>query len=395
MLYNYNLLDNIKKTGDYMLKGYDRIKIESKADSLDYGKLNYHVLESMGDWVRVIDENGLVIYANRAMKKDLGDDIIGMKCYEVICNDKACNSCITKRSMATGEIIQKEEIIKGKTYSVKSSPVKNSDGIIIASVEVFRNVTRERKLELELINKNKKMNNDLEFSKRLQQRILPKKEKIQNLSLDYIYKPSETLSGDMFDMYSIDEENIGVYISDVVGNGVSAALMTMFIRQTMRLMNDDPTRPSDVLRDLHKRFLALDLEAGYYFTIFFGIFNTKTKKLKYVNAGHNCMPVRYNKENDIIDIIENKGYPISSLLEDISFEEKEIQINTGDKILFYTDGVTEARDYSGREFGLKRLINVIKEDPKDMLGAVEKTVFKHSFGEIEDDFALLLLEILY
>ena len=238
------------------------------------------------------------------------------------------------------------------------------------------------------------MNNDLEFSKRLQQRILPKKEKIQNLNLDYIYKPSETLSGDMFDMYSIDKENIGVYISDVVGNGVSAALMTMFIRQTMRLMRDDPTKPSNVLRELHRRFLSLGLEAEYYFTIFFGIFNTKTKKLKYVNACHNCMPIKYNRKKGNLDVLENKGYPISSLLEDISFEEKEVQVYQDDKILFYTDGVTEARDYTGREFGLNRLIDVIKENSVDTLASIEETVFKHSFGEIEDDFALLLLEII-
>lgn len=377
-----------------MLKETDFINIDKRSERLDYGKLNYHVLEGMADWVRVIDEDGIVIYANKAMKDDLGEDIIGRKCYEVICNSEACHSCITNRSMATGEIIQKEEIIKGKTYSVKSSPVKNSRGVIIAAVEVFRNVTRERKLELELINKNRKMNSDLEFSKRLQQKMLPKKEKIQNVNLNYIYKPSETLSGDMFDMYAIDKEHIGVYISDVVGNGVAASLMTMFIRQTMRVMTDDPASPSDRLQELHKRFLDLSLEAEYYFTIFYGIFNTRTKKFRYVNAGHNCMPIRYNKEKDIIEVIENKGYPISSLLENITFKEKEIQIDTGDKILFYTDGVTEARDYSGREFGLEKLIDVIKTNPKEMLRAIEETVFKHSFGEIADDFALMLLEIL-
>ncbi|OLS03021.1 SpoIIE family protein phosphatase [Tissierella creatinophila] len=378
-----------------MLKETDFIKIDKRSEKLDYGKLNYHVLEGMADWVRVIDEDGIVIYANKAMKDDLGEDIIGRKCYEVICNSKACRSCITNRSMATGEIIQKEEIIQGKTYSVKSSPVKNSKGVIIAAVEVFRNVTRERKLELELINKNRKMNSDLEFSKRLQQKMLPKNGKIRNVNLDYIYKPSETLSGDMFDIYTIDEEHIGVYISDVVGNGVAASLMTMFIRQTMRVMTDDPASPSDRLQELHKRFLSLSLEAEYYFTIFYGILNTRTKKFRYVNAGHNCMPIRYNIEKDIIEVIENKGYPISSLLKKITFKEKEIQIDSGDKILFYTDGVTEARDYSGREFGIERLIDVIKTNPDEMLRSIEDTVFKHSFGEIADDFALMLLEILY
>lgn len=376
-----------------MLKGNNLIKQYRGSERLDFHSLDYHVLEGMADWVRVIDENGMVVYANKSMKKALGDDIVGKKCYEVICKAKACNSCITQRSVATGQILQKEEVINGKTYSVKSSPVKNSKGTIIAAVEVFRNVTRERKLELELINKNRKMSDDLEFSKRLQQKILPKKGQIQNMGVDYIYRPSETLGGDMFDIYEIDEENIGIYISDVVGSGVSASLMTMFIRQTMRLMTDDPTRPSAALQQLHKRFLDLDLEAEYYFTIFYGTLNTMTKKFKYVNAGHNCMPIRYNIKGDMIEVIENKGFPISSLLSEISFEEKELQVYSGDKILFYTDGVTEARDYSGREFGLKRLTNIIRTNPEDILHFIEETVFEYSFGEIADDFALLLLEI--
>ena len=73
-------------------------------------------------------------------------------------------------TLLTGEVLQKEEVIKGKYYSVKSSPIKNSEGNIVASVEVFRDVTRERRLELELVNKNAKMINDLEFAKRIQER---------------------------------------------------------------------------------------------------------------------------------------------------------------------------------------------------------------------------------
>lgn len=379
--------------GDCMLRENRYIDTGRDQVDIEYGRLNFHVLESMGDWVRIIDKEGYVVYTNKSMKEALGRDIIGKKCHEAIGKEEACNSCINEKSIATGQIMQKEETIDGQMYSVKSSPVKNSNDEIIATVEVFRNITRERKLELELIKKNKKMNDDLEFSKRLQERILPKEERIGNLELDYIYKPSETLSGDMFDIYRIDEENIGIYISDVVGNGVSASLMTMFVRQTMRFIKEDPEKPSDILEELHKRFLSLGLEAEYYFTIFFGVFNIETKKFKYVNAGHNCMPVRYNLKEGKIDAIENKGYPISSLLKEISFEEKSIQIEKNDKLLFYTDGVTEARDYSGREFGLDRLIEVIKRDTENVLKTIEKTVSKYTFGEIADDFALLLLEV--
>ena len=141
----------------------------------EYSILNYHVLESMADWVRVVDINGTIIYANEAMKKALGDDLIGKKCYQSIGKDEPCGFCISKKSIKTNETVQKEEIIDGRYYSVKSSPVLDSNNEVIAAVEVLRDVTRERKLELELIERNQKMVKDLRFAKRLQHRILPKK----------------------------------------------------------------------------------------------------------------------------------------------------------------------------------------------------------------------------
>lgn len=359
---------------------------------VDYSLLNYHVLEGMADWVRVINKEGIVIYANKAMKDALGENIVGQKCYETICNTEECKFCITTRSMESGDTVQKEEIINENYYSVKSSPVRNTKGEIFAAVEVFRNVTRERKLEQDIIGKNRKMNKDLQFAKRIQEKILPRKGEVEGLSLDYIYKPSEMLSGDMFDMYNVDENHIGIYISDVAGNGVAASMMTMFIRQTMRIMKDNIINPSKALRELHKRFLSLNLEADNYFTIFYGVYDKVNRIFRYANAGHNCIPIRYNCCE--MGLLETKGFPISFVLDDINYEEKEIQLDMGDKILFYTDGITEARDYSGREFGLDSVIDIVKKHPEDILNVIEDKIINYSWGEQADDFAIVLLEVM-
>lgn len=366
------------------------LSVASKA--VEYGILDYHVLEGIADWVRVVDTDGIIVYANKSMKEELGEKIVGIPCSESHCGLNNCNFCITKRSIETGEIIQKEEKIYGNYYSVKSSPVKNSKGEIYAAVEVFRDVTRERKLELELIGKNKKINRDLQFAKRIQEKILPKKGARESVKLDYIYKPSEILSGDMFDMFNIDDDHIGIYISDVSGKGIAASMMTMFIRQSMRVMKDDIKNPSDALSELHKRFLSLNLEVDNYFTIFYGIYNRKTHMFKYVNAGHNCIPIRYNKKD--LQLLYNKGYPITSLFDQIVYEEKSIKLEPGDKILFYTDGITEARDSSGKEFGLDQVLDIIKEHPNNILNIIEDNIINHSWGEQQDDFAIVLLEVI-
>ncbi len=357
-----------------------------------YEVFDYDVLEGIADWVRVIDKDGIVIYANKAMKEELGEEIVGLPCGESYCGLNNCTFCITKRSIKTGEIIQKEEKIYGKFYSIKSSPVKNSNGNIYAAVEVFRDVTRERNLEHELIGKNKKIHKDLQFAKRIQEKILPMKGESESVKLDYIYKPSEILSGDMFDMFNIDDDHIGIYISDVSGKGIAASMMTMFIRQSMRVMKDDIKSPSATISELHRRFLSLNMEADNYFTMFYGIYNRKTRTFKFVNAGHNCIPIRFNDNGT--DLLYNKGYPITSLFEKIEYREKSIQLLKGDKIFFYTDGITEARDFSGREFGLDQVMEIIKKREDDILNVIEDKIINHSWGEQQDDFAIVLLEVI-
>lgn len=357
------------------------------------GILNYHVLESMADWVRVIDKEGNIIYANKTMKDELGHDIIGKKCYTSYEQTDFCNFCITERTINTGEIVQKEQMIFGKHFSIKSSPVTNSKGEIYAAVEVFRDVSRERKLELELIKKNKKMRTDLGFARRIQEKILPNKGRFYNLNVDYIYNPSEMLSGDMFDIFPIDSEHVGIYISDVSGHGVAASMTTMFIRQTMRSIKDDILSPACALTELHRRFKDLNLEVDKYFTIFYAVLNTSTYKVKYANAGHNCIPLKYNNKDSNIELLKVKGYPIVLLFQEIKYEEKIIQLERNDKLLLYTDGITEMKSRDGIEFGVEGLIKLIEEDKNISLPEIEETIINYSWAEQEDDFAIVLVEI--
>lgn len=368
-------------------------QVSKNHEMIDPEILNHQVLEGIADWVRVVDSTGIIIYANKAMKKDLGDNIVGISCNKAHCQLERCEFCITERSIATGKVYQKEEYINGNYYSIKSSPVRDENKDIFAAVEVFRNVTRERRLELELINKNKKMSKDLRFAKKIQGKMLPEKGSKNGIKLDYIYKASEMLSGDMFDIFTIDKDNVGIYISDVAGNGVSASMMTMFVRQTMRGMEEDLINPALTLKDLHRRFLSLNLEVENYFTIFYGVYNKTSGKFRYANAGHNCMPIKFNDSDKDVNILEIKGFPINSLIKEVDYKEEEVTLKKGDKVLFYTDGVTEARNTIGKEFGINGVVDIVEKRPENILKSIDMEVLSYSWGEQEDDFAIVLFEI--
>ncbi|NMA86440.1 MAG: serine/threonine-protein phosphatase, partial [Tissierellia bacterium] len=213
-----------------------------------------------------------------------------------------------------------------------------------------------------------------------------------NLQIEHLYKPCEMLSGDIFDIYYIDEDNIGIYICDVVGHGVTASMMTMFVRQTMRAIKDDILSPSKALSELHQKFIALDLDTDKYFTIFYGVFNTKDRSFKYSNGGHNCVPIKINDEE--ISLLKINGFPISLIFNEVSYIEKEIKLNSGDKILFYTDGITEAKNIHGEEFEIDGVLKIIEENEEDILNKIVYNVERFRWGEQKDDLAMVLMEVL-
>ncbi|MTI46444.1 SpoIIE family protein phosphatase [Sporosalibacterium faouarense] len=355
-------------------------------------RLNYDILDGMVDWVRVIDTNNIIIYANKPMKDELGEDIVGSVCYTALGKCCSCKRCITNTTITTGFPSEKEESVGDKIYSVKSSPVKDKDGNIYAAVEVFRDVTRERILEREIKKKNKKMSKDLNFAKTLQEKILPSKGQYDNVNIDYIYRPSEMLSGDIFDIFHIDKNHIGIYISDVVGHGVTSSMMTMFIRQTMKAIKDEIFEPGKALSELHKRFLSLNLDDDRYFTIFYGVLDKRDNIFKYANGGHNSIPILFNK--DRFRLLEATGFPISYLFENIEYEEKLIKLKQRDKVVFYTDGIIEAKNNLREQFGLDRLVNIVKNSKDKLINNIEREIYDFKCDEQEDDFAILTMEIL-
>lgn len=348
------------------------------------------IVDGMIDWVRVVDKNNTVLYANKKMQEDLGEEIIGKKCYEVLCRNNRCEYCISGTTLEDGSIMRKQYNFGNRTYMIVSSPLYDDDGEIEGSVEVFRDITNEVLLAEKIKEKNKKLNDDINFAKNMQKRMLPPRGMYNGVSIDYLYESSESLSGDFFDVFEIDENNTGIYICDVVGHGVTASLLTIFVRQSLRTIAKGAMSINKIMKELHKTFLSLNLDYDKYFSVFFGIYNKISLEFKYVNAGHNSVPVLIHGEN--IKMLKSKGYPIANIFDNVSYDVSRINLHVGDKLLFYTDGITEAANDEGVQFGVENLIKTIKSDGnilKNIKSAVD------NFNKVQkDDYAVLLAEII-
>lgn len=353
--------------------------------------LNFQILNGIADLIRVIDASNNVVFVNRSMEKLLGGNENFMYCSLDNLENSLCNTEITQRSLRTGEIIQREEKFNGKYYSVKCSPILDSNRNIIGVVEVFRNITLEKYLQLQITEKNKSMTMEMKHARAIQQNLLPEKGFVGNLKLDFFYKPKERLSGDIFDVFEIDENNIGMYISDSVGHGFAASMMTMFIRQTtINISKKKLINPALTLMEISNRFQELGLEVSDYFTMFYAVYNRSEDKIKFSNAGHNCPPIFFN--NSEIVKPEVPGLPISLLSQDYKYENKTIDFHCSDKLLLYTDGILESKNYDGEEFGIERLIDFLINNEIDYIKTLDKEIERFNWADQADDMSALLIE---
>ena len=360
-----------------------------------------NVLNGMQDWVRVIDLQDNIIYANNAMKKDLGYYLIGRKCFEVIGRDTPCENCISQRAISEYEVITKEEHINDKVYSVISSPLKDLSGEVTAIIEVMRDITEARQMQDAIKNQNKKHTQDLKIARKMQLSLLPDPINTPYVQFKYIFNPSEMIGGDFFDVFKIDNNHIGVYIADVSGHGLAASMLTMYLTKAI---DRQTLSPAKTLKKLFKEYNNMSFDKETYITMFYATINLESLKMRYANAGQHTLPIVYNANKKELVTLEARGLPISRWMEDTIYEEHTWQLEKGDCLMLYTDGVIELNNGRGEQYGIKRLEQFLLENKSANSDIIKNKleeslkIFANESGKTLkkniDDITALFLEIL-
>ncbi|MEC4747340.1 PAS domain S-box protein [Methylomicrobium sp. Wu6] len=343
------------------------------------------------------------IYVNPALSRITGytrEELLGqsMRILQGPDTDKTAIeeiSCALREGRSC-EVVLKNYRKEGTPYwnELLISPVWDSADKLTHFIGVHSDVTERRRAEEE--------RHELEIAKQIQLSLLPKAPLIlEGIQVAGICLPATHVGGDYYD-YFYSSDTLHIVIADVSGHSMGAALIIAGLRSTLKaetsktdalLTHDGTAATLLALNEL----LYDDLNgADLFITMFYMRYNSNLRQLCYANAGHNCPLLLIENESSCQEL-DAEGM-IIGIKKDVVFEEKCVQLKKGDKVLLYTDGVTEAQNPEGEFFGVARLCELFSSQSQASPEATINTILEalrsfccgHSF---DDDVTMVVLKV--
>jgi serine phosphatase RsbU (regulator of sigma subunit) len=241
------------------------------------------------------------------------------------------------------------------------------------------------------IRERERIGQELRLARSIQQASLPKEvPSLKGWQISPYYQPAREVGGDFYDFHLLSEERLGVVVGDATGKGVPAALVMSSTRSMLRALARASNSPGEVLEQVND-LLVTDIPPNMFVTCFYAILEPKYGTLKYANAGHD---LPYLWRGGEAYELRARGMPLG-LMPGMSYEQKEIELDCGQGVLFYSDGLVEAHDPEGEMFGFPRLRTHVAERGEERpLGDFlmeELYSFVGEGWEQEDDITILTL----
>ena len=240
-----------------------------------------------------------------------------------------------------------------------------------------------------------KYKHDIDITEEVIIQLLPEKiPTIEHLDMHAYYNPAKEVGGDYYDFIQIDDEHLGIIVADVSGKGLPGAMVMTMSRTILRYEAVKSLSPKEVL-SRSNRHITHDIKRGMFVTAFYLVLNIKDLSMVASSAGHNPMFVYRYKSGNIEKVNPNGialGFDKGDIFEQ-TLKEETVQLEPGDRIILYTDGVVEAQKYNTEEqFGEDKLLNLISNNPdsdsKEITKIIENAIIEHQGGmtkELQND----------
>lgn len=264
------------------------------------------------------------------------------------------------------------------------SVLANQAAIALENARLYRESLEKQRMEEEL-----------DLAKEIQNHLLPSHRPYdERFELAGYNLPSKEVGGDYYDFIPLDDQCLGIAIGDISGKGIPAAILMSNLQAALRISAARVSSTKDVIRQVNSH-ITRTTTAEKFATFFYGVLNCRDLTLEYTNAGHNY-PILHRKGKD--HALLREGGIIIGVMEGASYESRMIRLNSGDSLILYTDGITEALDSADEEFGENRLLEAINrsshQSAQYMLDHILESVIDFTHGYLQsDDLTLVVLKI--
>jgi sigma-B regulation protein RsbU (phosphoserine phosphatase) len=260
-------------------------------------------------------------------------------------------------------------------------------------IELGRKKRQQRLLEAESRTENYKLHQELEESHEIQAALMPKElPEINGFDIAVAWNPARTVGGDYFDILKFSEQHAGLCIADVAGKGMPAALLMSNVQAVLKSLASEVLAPNELCTRVNS-VICENIVSHRFITCFYGLLDTQNQRLSYTNAGH-CPPILI-RDGKCLRLTE--GGPVLGIFPGRRYAQSEISLRSGDCLVLFTDGVTEARNSTGKEFGEDRLRELLSAGQKlpaaELRDRIMRAVDDFTGGEVYDDATLMVVRV--
>ncbi|HEV2444423.1 MAG TPA: PP2C family protein-serine/threonine phosphatase, partial [Candidatus Sulfopaludibacter sp.] len=232
---------------------------------------------------------------------------------------------------------------------------------------------------------------ELRRAREIQQALLPKEiPQLPGFEIAAAWRPALAVSGDYFDVFPLDDHKLCISIADVVGKGVSAALLMAHAQAAVRALASTSDSPAGLCARVN-RLLCENIATGKFVTFFYGILDSQTRTFAYCNAGHPHPILISHGQASALD----KGGAVLGVFPAWVYEDGAIRLHPDDRLLLFTDGITEAESGDAQEFGDEKIAAFAEANPRksarDLTSGLLERVSAFCGGRFQDDATLVVV----
>ena len=265
-------------------------------------------------------------------------------------------------------------------------PWNNRQLLEILRTQLAQGAARRRQLQEE--------ERELEDVEAVQRGFLPKEiPQLAGYEISGAWLPARVVGGDYFDINAFSETKLAMSVADVSGKGMSAALLMSNLQAALKATASEQVPPEQLCTKVN-RIIYDNVSPGRFITAFYGLLDGSCNRLVFTNAGHNA-PILARRDGSWLRLGEG-GTPLG-LFPDWNYRRGEVEFAAGDRLVLFTDGVTEVSNVAGEEFGEERLVNVVLENRHLSAGELQEKILaevaKFSGGRFEDDATLVVVAV--